>query len=137
MKNRRGLLALVHCARKDLALAEDDYRAVLEHVTGKSSAADCTEGELGLVVDRFRKLGWKPKGGNQPADDPAVRKVWAIWGSLKKLGALHTPTRAGARAYFCSLVKVEDPAWMSPEQRIKVIENLKQWERRVKMRVKP
>lgn len=129
-------MAMVHCARKDLALDEDTYRAVLEHVTGHSSCRDCTEGQLGAVVDQFRARGWKPKKQSKRSDSPSVRKVWALWGALGESGALHTPTRAALRTYCKKLVGVEEPEWMSPEQIIRVIENLKSWEKRTRKDVK-
>ena len=48
-------LAAIHVARKQLGLEDDDYRAVLERVTGKSSAGKMTVGEQGKVLDELRE----------------------------------------------------------------------------------
>lgn len=134
--NRRGLLALVHLARKQLALDEDTYRLALEQVTGKSSAAELSDGELGRVVDHFRTKGWapKPKGKSaprpRPSDNRHVRKVWAIWGEMCKAGTVRNPTRAALRAFVERMTGVTDPEWLSPAQANVVVEGLKAWRER-------
>lgn len=130
--NRRGLLALVHCARKDLALSEDTYRAVLEQVAGASSARDLSNAQLGRVVEHFRRLGWRPKGGSRRSDKAHVRKVWALWGSVCNLGGVHSPTPASLRAFVQRLTGVTDPEWLTVAQATRVIENLKTWEARLR-----
>lgn len=50
---RRKLLARVHCLKKEAGLDADTYRAALVRVTGKHSAALCTDDELGLVIADF------------------------------------------------------------------------------------
>jgi len=130
--NRRGLLAMVHCARKDLALDEDTYRAVLEQVGGKSSARDLSDADLGRVVERFRAQGWAPKQAKPFSKKPAARMAWALWSQLGKRGELQVPDRSGMRAFCKNLVGVEEPDWMTPEQLSRVIENLKSWERRTR-----
>ena len=130
--NRRGLYALVHCAKKELGLDDGAYRAALEQVAGKSSSKDLSDAELGRVVEHFKRIGWRPKSGGDFNKNPSVRKVWAIWAELGKLGALHTPTPAGLRAFCKNLVGVENPSWMSPEQLNKVIESLKVWQKRAR-----
>lgn len=130
--NRRGLLASVHCARKDLALDEDTYRLVLEQVTGKRSAAELTDAELVRVIEGFRQRGWQPavRKSHKPSDKAHVRKVWALWGDLCKRGALRTPTRAALRAFVLRLTGASDPEWLTVEQSRRVIESLKVWQRR-------
>lgn len=127
---------MVHCAKKDLGLSEDDYRAILEQVTGHSSARDCSDGQLGLVVDRLRARGWRPKKGGKRSNDPAVRKIWALWAALGELGALRTPTRQGLRQFCRSQVQVEDPEWLSPAQARQIIEALKDWKARAERQKK-
>src|SRR5690606_5914577 len=76
--NRRGLLALIHCARKDHALTEDTYRAMMANIGGAESAAALSDADLGRVVDHLRKLGWKPKSAGKRSESPVVRKIWAM-----------------------------------------------------------
>lgn len=129
--NRRGLLALIHCARKDLALTEDTYRAMMANIGGAESAAALSDADLGRVVDHLRKLGWKPKSAGKRSESPVVRKIWAMWTDLGKRGALTSPTRPALRAYVKRLTGVEEPEWLNAGQARKVIENLKSWQTRV------
>lgn len=54
---RRALLAMIHAARRTLALDDESYRALLERLTGKRSCGDMTYHELQIVVDHFRAHG--------------------------------------------------------------------------------
>lgn len=131
--NRRGLLACIHVAKKELRLDEDTYRAALEQVVGKSSAGECTDAELSRLADHFRRLGWAPKKAGPkraPSTNPHVRKVWAVWGDLERSGALRHPGKAALYAFVERMTGVTDPHWLSPEQANQVVEGLKAWLRR-------
>lgn len=73
-ESRNALLAKVHIARKDLGLDDETYRAMLEHLTGWRSAAQCTDRQLVMVIASLRKRGWNPaplpKAGKRPRVDP-------------------------------------------------------------------
>lgn len=129
--NRRGLLALVHCARRDLALDEDTYRAVLEQVAGASSARDLDDAALGRVVEHFRHLGWRPERRAR-SDNPQVRKIWALWTDLCDAGATRSRGRSALRAFVRNRTGVGDPEWLTAAQAAKVIEELKSWQRRAR-----
>lgn len=58
---RPALLAKVHIARKELALQDDAYRAILTQLTGKASAKDLDDAALEKVLTHFRKCGWQAK----------------------------------------------------------------------------
>ena len=64
VEQRRGLLAKVHIAIKELCLPEDDYRALLDREFGKRSAAKLTIIELQYLVFWFEEHGWRPKREN-------------------------------------------------------------------------
>jgi phage gp16-like protein len=138
--NRRGLLALVHCAQKDLGIDEYAYRKMLEGLTGKTSAKLCSDGELGRVVDHLRRLGWTPAKGGRPAPPPKgpsrnghVRKVWAVWGDLCTKGVVRAAPdaqRGALKAFVKRMTGLDDPEWMSPHEANRVIEALKKWAER-------
>lgn len=54
-------LKLIHAARRQMAWDETVYRAILERVTGKASAADLNARERKAVLDDFARLGWRVK----------------------------------------------------------------------------
>lgn len=59
-KQRNGLLALVHIAKKDLGLSDVEYREILMQ-RGVGSAAALSILELEDLVRHFKSLGFKPK----------------------------------------------------------------------------
>jgi len=135
--DRRKALSLIHIARKDLALDEDTYRALLHRVTGTVSGADCTDGQLMRVIDEFRRLGWqavaKPKRpGTMPRhDSPLAGKIRALWLSLFHLGEITDPSEKALVAFVRNTVQVEALAWLSPADADRVIDALKGWCKRV------
>ncbi|HOK59218.1 MAG TPA: hypothetical protein PL047_09445, partial [Methanothrix sp.] len=58
-RQRRGLLAKIHIAKKDLGLSQDEYELIL---TGfkVASAAELTIPQLERLVKYLKKLGWRP-----------------------------------------------------------------------------
>ena len=132
--DRRALLAKVHVARKQMALTEDSYRAVVRRITAKNSSSDCTEPQLVALVEEFRRLGWKarPLSGK-----PYVRKIYALWGELKPyLSDSSTPALAAfVRRQTMSLAApqgVGSVEWLDANQANRVTEGLKAWLRREK-----
>jgi hypothetical protein len=51
-------LAKIHIAKKALALADDDYRAILKRLAGVESAKNLTLDDLLPLQREFRRLGW-------------------------------------------------------------------------------
>ncbi|OSI25085.1 gp16 family protein [Neisseria dumasiana] len=63
--NRNGLIAKIKIAQKQLDMADDAYRAMLERVTGKTSCTQMNLAELQAVVEEMKRMGFKqtaPKG---------------------------------------------------------------------------
>ena len=72
--NRSPMLAKVHIAKKELALDQDAYRAVLKAAAGKDSAAGMTERELEAVLTEMQRLV-KGEVVASTFDEPASRHV--------------------------------------------------------------
>ena len=130
---RKKLLASLHIARKDMAIEEESYRALLYRVTGQTSARELTEEQLRSVLAEFERLGWKKARFRRFAagNRPDVRKVFAIWSSLRDHLECRG-SRAGLRAFVERQVGVSDPNFLNPAQAQKVIEALKAMQRRMK-----
>ena len=123
------MMAKLHIAKKELGLADDDYRAVMARVTGKTSSKDCSDGEIDRVLTEFKRLGFKP--AKPYSAKPHVRKIYALWTALEKAGALSDASRK-ALASFCERqTGVTSPDWLTPPQANKVTEGLKSWLKRV------
>lgn len=129
---RRGLLALVHIARKELALDDGSYRAVLRRVTGATSSADCTEPQLSRLIDEFRRLGWTGDGrsagadGRPRASDPQARMARALWLSLYRLCEIDDASEKALAAFGKRAGATRDALqWYGVEDFTKLIEALK------------
>lgn len=131
-------LAKIHIGKKQLGLADEDYRDLLERATGKRSSADMNERERGAVIEQMKLLGFKPEAptGRREAKTRApksyVGKIYALWGELERLGALADPSPRGLSAFVHRQTGLDRAEWLGPEQANKVTEGLKAWAARAR-----
>lgn len=130
--HRRSMLAKIHVAKKQLALADDDYRQILLQETGRNSAGDCTEAELERTLNRLQSLGFKPlakkprtAASTRPAQHPVARKARALWISLYHLGAVRSPAEPALEAFAKRQLGCEKLVWAKQSDGFKLIEALK------------
>lgn len=127
--DRRARIAKIHIARKELAMEEESYRAMLVRVTGKNSSGLMNVAELDLVIAEFRRLGFAtgtPKAAMRPLSEKAyVRMIVGLWRDLKPF------LTDGSHKALCGFVErqtgIEKPEWLAPEDGASVIEALKDW----------
>lgn len=126
-RHRRGMLAKVHIAVKDLAMNDDDYRAIVFDVSGQMSAKKCTAQQLDEIIGRLKKLGWQPlpTGGPKPAMHPMARKARALWISLYHLGVVHNKEEPALEAFAKRQLGCERLVWARQSSGDKLIEALK------------
>ncbi len=130
---RDPLLAQIHIARKELGLDDDTYRAVLIRITHKPSSAVMSAAERCKVIAEFKRLGFKPKGKHSrrpTASKPYVRKVFALWGELKRKGIWRDPSPQSLRHFVKKMTGCDDPEWLEYHQASQVIEALKKMKER-------
>jgi len=127
--SRKSLLARIHIARKELALQEDSYRAILRRIAGQDSASAIDDAGLRKVIKEFERLGLKPRARRPASGKPHVRKVFALWTSMRDL--VRDPSPAALRVFVQRQTGVADPEWLSPAQANAVIEGLKAWRARL------
>lgn len=132
----RACVIKVKIAAKDLGLDDDTYRTILNRITGQTSATQCTDAQLGRVLDEMKAKGWKPKAGpksaakgarrtHQPAQSPLALKARAMWISLHQLGEVRDPSEAALEAYGRRMLGVDRLQWAVPSQSAALIEGLK------------
>ena len=116
-ESRKSLLAKIHIAKKDLGLDDASYRAVLERLTDRESAAALTVPQLVRVLAYLRTLGWQ-----EPAKKPSRRKPAArpdAAGYVDKIEALLAEAKR-PWSYAASIAKrmygAEKLEWLSAEQ---------------------
>lgn len=131
---RNAMLAKVHIARQQLDMPQEEYRALLERVTGRSSAADLDDAALDRVLGEFKALGWKPTtnpaAGKRISAKPHVRKIFALWGELARAHRLKEGSRAALVAFVERQTGVAHPDWLTATQANSVTEALKAMQQR-------
>lgn len=126
--DRRAMIAKLHVARKQLAMEEADYRALLMRSCGLTSSAKATPGQLMALLAEMRHLGFRD-APRPISDKPHVRKIWALWKDMAPL--LENSTDAGLRHFCFRQTRLSDPEWLDGAQATKVIEALKAWHERL------
>lgn len=121
--DRRARIATIHVAKKQLAMEEGSYRAMLKRITGLESAGDCSDAQLGRVIEEFRRLGFSAP--RRPSDKPHVRKVYALWRELKPY--LADVSDDALRAFVRRQTGLQAPEWLDAGAANKVVEGLKAW----------
>ncbi|HRD68218.1 MAG TPA: regulatory protein GemA [Candidatus Competibacter sp.] len=115
-------LKLIHIARKDMAWDETTYRAILERVTGKDSAAGLNARQRKAVIDEFVRLGWRVKsrkGHRRPGAVPEDRQrlIYKIGAYLAEAGRAWAYADGIARR----VCKVDSLRFCTPEQLHKIV----------------
>jgi phage gp16-like protein len=131
-----ALLGKVHVARKQLALDEGAYRAMLSRITGRTSAGDCNDTQLIAVIEELKAKGWKDRplrraprraGSRRLAEGDQVSKARALWLNLWHLGETDSPEEALLVAFAKRTTGVEALEWHGVEERDKLIRALRGW----------
>jgi phage gp16-like protein len=139
-ERRRREIAAIHAMKKELALAEDSYRAAVGRVSkGRTdSAADLTERERGELLSYFRGLGAgsrkrAPKrAGRRPiAPGEQQAMIRALWLALYHLGAVEDPSERAMDRYCSRQVKVDSARFLTPWTADAVIKGLRGWCKRL------
>ena len=137
---RLRLIRLLHVAKRDLRMSDDDYRAVLTRASegAHSSAKDMDVVALEKAISHLKRCGFKvrTKGKSKPsipkpsrplAGDPESRKIRALWLMLHELGAVNNPSEAALAAYVKRVARVDALQWIDGKQALALIESLKKW----------
>lgn len=132
--SRRAAIAKVKIACKELGVDDGSYRAMLERLTGRTSAADCSDAQLGVVLDELKAKGWTPrvvKGGRtgaaraRRAEQPVAKKARALWLSLHQLGVVRDSSEAALEAFARRQLGVDRLRWAVASDAAALIEALK------------
>ena len=139
------LLKIVQVGRRELGLDEEDYRALLESVTGARSAKGLSAAKLEAVITAMKGLGFKIKGGAQvngrrsppssaKVQAPEVRKLRAIWITMSNDGLLKDGSEEALGSFIRRMtananggVGVNRAEWLTSAQAERVLEALKKW----------
>lgn len=143
MRNR--LIQLVHVAKRELALGDSAYRALLEGAVNKSSCSAMNIKELEQVLVACEQAGFKrlkkrtkfsPKSGQARSSE--ADKIRALWITMGKQGFLRDASDTALNKWCArATVRLNDGegvanvGWLTPHLAYKVLEALKNWHRRL------
>lgn len=135
---RRVLIQIIHVARRELNMQEDDYRQFLANIPaleGATSVADLPIPKLDMVLERLKAKGFVvvPKAKKQAiplANDAQSRKIRSHWLSLHSAGVVRDSSETALAKFVKNCTGVEALQWLDTAQASKVIERLKQWAKR-------
>jgi len=133
---RRDLIAKIHVGKKQLAMEDVSYRALLQRIAGVTSAADATLQGLDLVLKEFRRLGFAAQK-RRPDHRGQMRKIEALWAELAPYRRREGPhgdaeSETALQAFVLRQTGKDDHRFLNAEQANKVIEGLKGWLARVR-----
>jgi len=120
-------IRLIHVAKRELGLGDDEYRDLLYAVTSKRSSRDLTAAETKEVVATLERLGFKP-----PAPRPAERATAAQVKFIKDLWreAAKHPSENWLRVWLLNTYRVDRPEDLTFDDASRAIEALKAMKRR-------
>lgn len=130
------LQRLIQVAKRELAMDDDSYRAMLESVAKKRSTKGMSNAELSMVVERMKALGFQPKRKKQPRVDETL-KIKAIWNVMYNQGFVYNNSDQTVDAYVSRMTSiingkgVERAIWLDANLAYKVLECLKNWHLRL------
>lgn len=131
----RGKIALIHVARRELSMADEDYRALLLRVAGVEHANDLTPSGFEAVMEEFKRLGFRhrpsqrrPKGaGRGSAPNRPTPAQWRLMEDRARqvgFGGLDDPRFV---AWAKPRGKAEHPRFLDMTSAQRVIAALGNW----------
>ena len=133
-------IAAIHTLKSKLRLSDDDYRALLANLTGKTSSTDMTLAQRAQVRDHLQnlavKMGLAPPTRSsrnaafaqaKAAASPQERKVWALWNRLHREGHIANAGAPALNAWVKRQVGVDALRFCNNQQLHVLIESLKTW----------
>ncbi|HFC8543206.1 TPA: gp16 family protein [Neisseria weaveri] len=143
-QKKQRLIRLLHVAKTQLMMADSDYRALLANLScGKTSSTKLTLSELELAVQAMKARGFVITTKAQAAEkedlkvrpahkavDAQIKKIRALWLALHDLGEVRSPSELSLAKFVKRMTGVDYHGWLDSDNASKVIEHLKEWEKR-------
>ncbi len=124
-------LRMLHAERKKNNISDDIFRAILMGQIGRESSKGITWEAAKRCVAKMQEHG--PKDAHKDSEwrkassDPLVRKIYKIWGILKRGDVVNTRF---PDAFVKKMTECDRAEFCTPSQCNKVIEGLKGWAER-------
>ncbi|WP_297572651.1 gp16 family protein [uncultured Deefgea sp.] len=129
-------LAKIHIAKKQLAMDDETYRAMLTSVAGVESSKNLTVPLAMKVLAHLERCGFKAKPPTKAktrvlADDAQSKMIRGLWIELADMEIVRNSSEAALAGFVKRMTKVDALQWLSSKQASQVIEHLKEWLDRV------
>jgi hypothetical protein len=131
------LIKLIHVAKGQLGIADEDYRAMVKSISGKDSSKDMTDHEALNLIAELEKLGFESTNQNHKnykelnnrapkyATDSQLRMIEAMWMSSP---VVRVKTREALNAFIKRIAFVDRIEWLyksKVEKVVKAIQEMK------------
>jgi hypothetical protein len=121
-------IKMIHVARREIGIADDDYRALLERVTGSASLRAMSDRQHQDVIAEMKRLGFAPKARTGRLDGPFAGKLLALWLSGWNLGVFRSPHDQALIAFVERQTGIAHVRWVrEARDAARAIEGLKKW----------
>lgn len=123
-------IKMIHVAKREIGIADDDYRALLERVTGCASLRAMNDRQHQDVIGEMKRLGFAAKGKARPAglQGPYAAKLLALWLSAWNLGVARSDDPQALIAFVERQTGIAQVRWVRERaDAMKAIEALKKW----------
>jgi hypothetical protein len=123
-------IRMIHVAKREIGIADDDYRALLERVTGCASLRAMDDRQHQAVIGEMKRLGFAAKGKAKPSglEGPYAAKLLALWLSAWNLGVARSDDPHALIAFVERQTGVAQVRWVRDRaDAMKAIEALKKW----------
>jgi phage gp16-like protein len=139
--NRQRLYTLLQVGKQQLGWDDEFYYGIwlpmqgaTKNGEGRYSASTLSIGQLFQAVETMKRSGFKVKavksGNRNLADDAQSMKIRVLWLELHAAGIVRDPSEASLAAYVKRQSGVDALQWLDSAQASRVIEALKQWQKR-------
>ncbi len=123
-------LAAVQIKRRKLCIEDEDWRDLVERVTGQRSTRDLKPVQLrNLLTELDRLAGGRdtaPAARRRPLGGPYAAKLQALWISCWNLGLVASRDDKALIAFVRRQTRIDHPNWvLTPEDALKAIEAMK------------
>ena len=131
---RAHTIQLIHVAKRDLALDDDTYRAILRRVGSADSCSEMNTSSLISVLDYMKENGFQVKPKQRQirtlAADDQSKKIRSLWLQMADAGVVRDRSEKALATFVNRLTGRDALQWLDSKQANVVIEALKKWQAR-------
>ncbi|MDG4948441.1 MULTISPECIES: regulatory protein GemA [Actinobacillus] len=130
---RNKLLQLVHIGKTQLGMDDETYRSLLSQQFYQNSAKNISYSDLIKLVKLLQTKGAKIQLPRSKSSlSPIQRKLWAVWKQMHADSVIDDGSSHGLNSFVKRSLN-GDVQWneLTNSQATLILENLKQWQKRV------